>query len=160
MRGNSFFFAKQSQQQVLGADVAVSELAGFAHRELQHLLGARCIWKVGARGLRGFSLLDRFFDLLLDLVQLDVQVLQDCRGHALTLSNEAEQNVLRPDVFVMQPGRLLARHREDFSNSLGEVVAVHDALKFGIVLELPDRARLLFQGGTHITCARQIGIAL
>jgi hypothetical protein len=46
--------------------------------------------------------------------------------------------MLRPDVFVVETGRLLPCHREDFSDSLGEVVAVHDALKFGVVLELPD----------------------
>jgi hypothetical protein len=88
--------------------------------------------------LGGFSLLDRLFDLLLDLVQLDVEILEDRRGYTFTLSDQTEQDVLRADVLVMETSRLFSRHREDFSDSLGEVVAVHVALNFGFVVELPD----------------------
>src|SRR3954468_11339763 len=65
--------------------------------------------------------------------------------------------MLRPHVFVVKTSRLLARHREDFPHSLGEVVAVHDALKCG--WSLTDRARFLVQRFTHIACARQVRFA-
>ncbi len=133
LRGDALLLAKQAQEQVLRADVAVSQLARFAHRQLEHLLGARCIGQIGARGLGSFPLLDRLLDLLLNLVEFDVEVLQNGRGHAFTLADEAKQDVLRPDVLVMEPGCFLPRHGEDFPDSLREVVAVHDALKFGIV---------------------------
>jgi hypothetical protein len=38
----------------------------------------------------------------------------------------------------METGCLLPCHRENFSDSLRKVVAVHDALKFGFALGLPD----------------------
>src|SRR5687767_10365937 len=107
------------------------QLAGLTHRELQHLLGARGIREIGARRLRGLTLLDRLLDLLLDLVQLDVQVLEDGGRNALALANEPEQNVLRSHVLVVEARRLLTSHREDLSYPLGEIVAVHGSLKSG-----------------------------
>src|SRR5207248_10269607 len=37
LRGNPLFFAQESEQQMLGADITVIQLARLAHRELQHL---------------------------------------------------------------------------------------------------------------------------
>ena len=71
------------------------------------------------------------FDFLLDVVQLDVEVLEHRRGDALALADEAEQDVLRPHVFVVETGGFLARHRENFPHPLGEVVAVHNSLTSG-----------------------------
>ena len=43
LRRDPLLLAEQAEQQVLGADVGVVELARLAHRELEHLLGARRI---------------------------------------------------------------------------------------------------------------------
>ena len=131
LRRNPLFFAEKAKQQVLSADVAVIELARFAHGELEHFLRARRVGQVGPGGLAGFSLLDRLFDLLLDVVQLDAEVLEHRRCDALTLADQAEQDVLGPHVFVVETRGLLASHREDFPHPLGEVVAVHCSLTSG-----------------------------
>ncbi len=117
---------------MLGADVAVIELARFAHRELEHLLRARGIREIGAGRWRGFPLLDRLLDLLLNLVELDAEVLQHGRGDALALADEAEQDVLGAHVFVVEACGFLARHRENLPHPLSEVVAVHMSLRAGM----------------------------
>ena len=53
------------------------------------------------------------------------EVLDHGGGNALALANQSEQHVLGADVFMVQSRRFLARHRENFSNALGEVVSVH-----------------------------------
>ena len=68
LRGNSLFFAQESEQQMLGADITVIQLARLAHGELEHLLCARGIRKVWPCRLGGFPLFDRFFDFLLNLI--------------------------------------------------------------------------------------------
>ena len=47
-------------------------------------------------------LADRLLDPLVDLVEVDVQVHQDSGGHSLTLPDEAEQDVLGPNVVVAE----------------------------------------------------------
>ena len=135
--GNALLLAEKAKQQVLRADVAVIELARLAHGELEHLLRARCIREIGTGGLTGFPLLHRLFDLLLDVVQLDVEVLEHRRCDALALANQAKQNMLGPHVFVVEPRGLLAGHRKDFPHPLGEVVAVHCSLTSGDLVVQP-----------------------
>ncbi len=113
---------------MLGADVAVIEVARFGHRQFEDLLGARRIGKVGPSRLPGFALLDRLLDLLLDVVQLDAEVLEHLCGDSFTFANQSEQNVLGAHVFVVQSRSFLAGHREDLAYALGEVVAVHSPL--------------------------------
>src|SRR5438309_8094313 len=98
---------------MLGADVTVIQLARLAHGELEHFLCARGVRKVRPSSLGGFPLFDRFFDFLLNLIELDAEILQNSGRHALTLSDEAKQDVLSPHVLVMEACCLLSRHRED-----------------------------------------------
>src|SRR2546423_3430967 len=105
LRGDAFLFSEEPQQQMLGSDVAVVELASFAHCELEDFLRPRCIWKVGPAGLASFALLDRLFDLLLNLFELDIQILQNGCGDTLAFANQSEEYVLRPHVFVVETSR-------------------------------------------------------
>ena len=90
-----------------------------------------------------------------------LEVLQHRRGDALTLADQAEQDVLRAHVLVVETRGFLARHREDLPHPLGEVVAVHiPSDRPGWTCRLADRARFLFQRFTHIACARQVRLAL
>ena len=58
--------------------------------------------------------------------ELDVHVLEDARGDALALADEAEQQVLRADVVVVEPLRLVLRERQDLAGAVRELVeAVH-----------------------------------
>ncbi len=116
---------------MLGADVAVIQVTRLGHRQLEDLLRARRIRKIGPGRLAGFSFLDRLFDLLLDVVQLDAEVLEHLSGDSFTLANQTEQNVLGAHILVVQARRLLAGHREDFAYAFGEVVAVHRSLTSG-----------------------------
>src|SRR5205823_2284793 len=54
LRRDALLLAQQPQQQMLGADVGVVQLARLAHRQLEHFLGARGVWEVGAGGRRRF----------------------------------------------------------------------------------------------------------
>ena len=54
------------------------------------------------------------------------EVLDDCVAATPSPSRiSPSKHVLGADVFMVQSRRFLARHRENFSNALGEVVSVH-----------------------------------
>ena len=55
LRRDALLLAEEAEQQVLGADVAVVELARLAHRQLEHLLRARRVREVGTGRLRPLS---------------------------------------------------------------------------------------------------------
>jgi hypothetical protein len=103
----------------------MTEVASFAHGELENFLGAGSIWKVGTGGGSRLSLLHGLLDLLLNLVEVDTEVLKDGGSDSLTFTDEAEQYVLGTDVFVVEASRLLTSHGENLSDSLCEVVTVH-----------------------------------
>ena len=160
LRGNALLFAQQAEQQVLGADVAVAQIAGFAHGELEYFLGARRIGEIGSGRGCGLTLLHGLLDLLLNLVEVDAEVLEDGGGDTLALADEAEQDVLGAHVFVMEAGSFLARHREDLPHPLSEVVAVHEVPQRGVDVQPTDRPCFLLERFTHIACTRQVRFAL
>src|SRR5437867_9896635 len=125
LRRDSLLLAQKAEQKMLCPDIAVIQLSRLAHGELEYLLRTRGIGKIRPGRTGRFYLLDGFFDLLLNLVQLDAQILQNGGRHALTLSDESEQDMLGPHVLVVEACCLLSRHREDLPHPLGEVVAVH-----------------------------------
>ena len=98
----------EPEQDVLGADVVVAELERLPQAQLQHLLGTRREGDVAAGRL--LALADDLLHLLADAFQGDPQALQSLGGHALTLVNEAEQDVLGADVVVVEhPGLFLGQ---------------------------------------------------
>ena len=131
LRRNPLLFPKEAEQEVFGADVAVVQFARLAHGELEHLLRARRVGKIGTGRLTGFPLLHRLLDLLLDVVEFDAEVLQHRCCNAFTLADQAEQDVLGPHVLVVETRGFLASHREYLPHPLGEVVAVHSSLTSG-----------------------------
>ena len=61
-----------------------------------------------------------------DLGQLDVHVLEDARGDTLALADEAQEQMLRADVVVVEALRLVLRERQDLASAIRELVeAVH-----------------------------------
>src|SRR4029453_18995345 len=61
-----------------------------------------------------------------DLGQLDVHVLEDARGDAFALADEAEQQVLGADEVVVEPLRLVLSKRTDLGSAVRELVeAIH-----------------------------------
>jgi len=100
--------ADQAQEDVLGPDVVVSELQRLSQRQLEDLLGTRGEGDVPRRCL--LTLADDLLNLLADGVQRDTQGLERLRRDSLTLVDQAEQDVLGPDVVVVQhPGLLLGQ---------------------------------------------------
>ena len=119
-RGDALALTHEAQQQVLGADVVVAQSPRLVHRQLDHLLGAR-----GQPDLADdhpIAAADDELDRAADLVQLDAEIVEDLRGDALALTDETEQQVLRPDVVVVEALRLLLRQRQHLARALGEFV--------------------------------------
>src|SRR6185436_5132441 len=102
--------ADQAEQDVLGPDVVVAELQRLAQAQLEDLLGARGEGDVARRGL--LALADVLLDLLADGVQGDAEVLQRLRRNAFALVDQAEQDVLGPDVVVVEHARFLLRKHD------------------------------------------------
>ena len=102
LRRDSFLLANQAEQQVLGADVGVIELARLGHGELEHLLRARRIRQVGSRDLVEDAAASLPRRPRRAAVQVDAEVLEHRRRDAFALADNAEQHVLGPDVLVVK----------------------------------------------------------
>jgi hypothetical protein len=118
LRGDALALADEAEQDVLGADVVVAELQRLAQRQLEDLLGARGERDVAAGRL--LALADDLLDLLAHRVQRDVQALQRLRRDALTLVDQAEQDVLGADVVVVEHPRLFLREHDHPAGPVGE----------------------------------------
>ena len=116
--GDALVLAHQSQQDVLGADVVVAQAQRLAQRKLEDLLRAR-----RERDLTGGDFLPRPDDpdnLRAYALDGDVEALQDPRSEAFLLTEEAEQDVLGPDVVVLERARLFLRENDHLTGSLCE----------------------------------------
>src|SRR5262245_7209337 len=99
-RSNTFVLAHEAEQDVLGADVVVTEAERFAQRELQHLLRARREWNLTGRDL--VALADDACNLCAHFLDGDVERLEDARRKTLLFPKEPEQDVLSADVVVLE----------------------------------------------------------
>ena len=57
-----------------------------------------------------------------DLGQLDVHVLEHASGDTLALPDQAQEQMLRADVVVVEPLRLVLSERQDLARAIGELV--------------------------------------
>jgi hypothetical protein len=118
---------------VLGADVVVAELQRLAQRQLEHLLGARREGDVARR--RRATLADDLLDLAAHCLQGDAERLERLGGDALTLVDEAEQDVLGTDVVVVEQARLFLGQHDHPTGPVGESFEHLDAsLRTGFVV--------------------------
>ena len=120
-RGDPLAFAHETEEQVLGADVAVAELASLVDRELDDLLRA---WRkrdlAGRR--RGVAAADDELDRRADLRQLDAERVQNARRDAFALADQPEEEVLRSDVVVVETDGLVLGKREHSLRAVVEAV--------------------------------------
>ena len=116
--GHALALADQAEQDVLGPDVGVAELQRLAQGQLEHLLGARGERDVPAGRL--LALADDLLDLGAHGLQADVEALQRLRGDALALVDQAEQDVLGPDVVVGEHAGLFLGQHDHPSGPVGE----------------------------------------
>ena len=117
-RGDALVLAHEPEQDVLGADVVVAERQRLAQRELEHLLRARRERDLAGRDL--VALADDARDLRAHLLDRDVERLEHARGETFLLAQQAEQDVLRADVVVLQGARLVLREDDDLASPFGE----------------------------------------
>ena len=117
--GDAFLLAQQAEQDVLGADVVVVQVAGLFHRVFDDLLGPRRLRQLAHRDHVGPAL-DELLDLEADLAQIDVEVLEHVGGHAAALFDEAQQDVLGADVFVVEALRLLVGELHHLSGAVSK----------------------------------------
>src|SRR5215207_213898 len=116
--GDALVLAHEAEQDVLGANVVVAERERFAQRELEDLLRAR-----RKRDLAGgdlVALADDARDLGADLLDRDVERLEHPGCEALLLAQETKQDVLRPDVVVLQCARFVLGQDYDLTCPFGE----------------------------------------
>src|SRR4029079_11626874 len=98
--GDALVLADQPEQDVLGADVVVTERQRLAQRQLEDLLSAR-----RERDLAGGDLLtgaDEADDLRADPLGGDVERLEHPGRQSLLLAEQAKQDVLGADVVVLE----------------------------------------------------------
>ena len=118
---HAFLFAEQPEKQVFGADVIVREVAGFLDRILDHLLGPRRMRKATHHDLLAArTVLNDLLHFQANLAQVDVEVLENVGGHTRAFLHETEQNVLGPDVLVVEPLSFLVGQLHDLPGSVGE----------------------------------------
>ena len=122
--GDPLALADEAQEQVLRADVVVSEAACLVDGELDDALRP---WRqADLADDRAVPAADDELDGGPDLGQLDVHVLEDARGDTLALADEAQEQVLRADVVVVEPLRLVLSQRQDLARAIRELVeAIH-----------------------------------
>ncbi len=118
LRCDALALADEAEQDVLGADVVVAELKRLAQAQLEDLLRPRREGDVA--GGRLLALADDLLNLLADRLQRDAEALQSLGGDAFTLVDEAEQDVLRADVVVVEHARFLLRKHDHPAGTVGE----------------------------------------
>ena len=103
--GHTFTFPYQSEQNVLGTDVAIPEVERFAQSQLKHLLGSGCEGHMGRDGL--ISRTHELNHLVAELLDGDAKSRQNPCGHSFLLAQQSEREVLGADVFVPQLSGLI-----------------------------------------------------
>ncbi|MCB5293720.1 hypothetical protein BJQ90_03178 [Arthrobacter sp. SO3] len=107
--GNAFTLADKAEQDVLGADVVVSQLQRLAEREFQDLLGPRREGDVTGRGLLARA--DDLLYLLADAVERNAQGLKGFGSNTFTFMDQTQEDVFGTNVTVVQHACfLLGKH--------------------------------------------------
>ena len=119
LRGNAFLLAEQTQQQMLGTDVVVIEVASLFHRVLNDFLGTRCLRQFAHRD-HVRSRLHDFLDFVANASQVDIEVFQHVCGNARAFFHQAQQHVLGADVLVIETLSFLIRELHNLAGSVGE----------------------------------------
>jgi hypothetical protein len=129
--GDSLALADEPEQQVLGADVVVPEAACLVDRQLDDPLRSRR--EPDLPDDRAVAAADDELDSGAHLRQLDVHVLEHARGDALALADEAEEEMLRPDVVVVEALRLVLGEGQHLPRSIGELVESVHGRRFRVI---------------------------
>src|SRR5262249_45895109 len=116
----------QAEQDVLGADVVVAEAEGFPQRQLEHLLGPGRERDVALRA--AVAPADQPLDVRADALQADPEPAQGDGADAVALAKEAEQEVLGPDVAVVEEAGLFLGQHHRVTGPVGEALEHDDSV--------------------------------
>ncbi len=124
-RRDALALAHEAEEEMLGADVVVAQAARLVDGELDDPL--RPGGQADLSDDRAVAASDDELDRGPDLGQLDVHVLEHARRDALALADEAEEEMLGPDVVVVEALRLVLGEGQHLPRSIGELVeSIHD----------------------------------
>ena len=99
--GDAFAFAQEAEQDVLGADVGMVEALGLFARQRENFLHARGVRDIADHlGLGAAA--DLFFDLHAHGLHVETHLLQHVDGNTLAKFDQAEEQVLGPDVIMIE----------------------------------------------------------
>ena len=116
--GDALALTDQPEQDVFGTDVGVAELQRLAQGQLEHLLRAGREGDVAAGSL--LALADDLLDLGAHGLEGDVEALQRLGRDTFALVDQAEQDVLGPDVVVGEHAGLFLSQHDHPSGPVGE----------------------------------------
>ena len=119
---------------MLGADVGMIERLGLLAREREHFFHARRVGNVPNHfRLRSGA------DLLLDFhphrFEIETHLLENVDGNALAKLDQAEQEMLGPDVIVVEAVGFFASERQNLLSARREIIhwfAARDSIRFPI----------------------------
>src|SRR5579883_486453 len=133
--GNALALANEAQQQVLRTNVVMPQASGFVHGQLDDLLSAR--GQADLADNHAVAAADDELDRAADLVQLDAEVAQHLGRDTLALTDEAQQQVLGPDVVVVEALSFFLGEHQHLTGALGKFV---ETVRFVHSLTLSDEA--------------------
>ena len=118
---DAFLLSQQAQQKMLGSDVVVVEVTGLFHRVLDDLFRPWGLGQLAHRDHVG-TRLDNLLDFQADLPQINVQILQDVGGDSRAFFDQAEEDVLGSNIFVIESLGLLVGQLHDLAGPIGETL--------------------------------------
>ena len=104
---------------MLSADIVVIEIARFFDRVFDDFLRARRLRKL-AHGHHLGTTLHKLLDFKANLAQIDVEVLEHVGANARAFLHEAKQNMLSPDVLMVESLGFLVSKRHHFARTVGQ----------------------------------------
>ena len=117
--GHAVLLAEQAEQEVLRPHVVVVQVPRLLDGVLDDLLGPRRLRELAHRHHLG-SALDQLLHLQAHLAEIDVQVLEDVGADAGALLHQTQEDVLRPDVLVVEALGFLVRQGHHLAGSIGQ----------------------------------------
>ena len=115
---NTFALTDQTEQQVLCADVVVTELTGLFQRQLQDALGAGCEGDLNSD--KAGSTADDFLNFNPGILEVDPHGLEHLGGNPRSLANQAEEDLFGTDEVVTKSAGLFLGQHDHLDGLLGE----------------------------------------
>ena len=114
----TFALTDQTEQQVLCADVVVTELTGLFQRQLQDALGAGCEGDLNSD--KAGSTADDFLNFNPGILEVDPHGLEHLGGNPRSLANQAEEDLFGTNEVVTKSAGLFLGQHDHLDGLLGE----------------------------------------